>query len=200
MAAKHSVCSGHVTLECGCRVCAVNGVNAVNGVIAPGHVAELSKFHARIHRLIAQHNKAEAKRPAPKVTATARRLASRKRVPLHVSKFHKHTRRCRIPFDQKPQSNGAYVVPAGVTMGYMVKGVMVETPKHVNLTIRMGGTMDMGKRRPNDSRLDKPFATIFPMFALEKCAVTGNPIPAKRVPAVITKTYAAFVKEQGRAA
>lgn len=53
----------HVVLEtCGHRVCAIDGVNASRGKIEAGHIRELERFHAAIHKAEAKWRAADEKR------------------------------------------------------------------------------------------------------------------------------------------
>lgn len=98
MATKHATCFGHVKLECGCRLCAVPGMNAdKKGVISPADLRKTERFHAWVHKTEAARKRAEAKRPKPLVTAKAARIKPASMIP--TSRFHRHTASCTIPLE-----------------------------------------------------------------------------------------------------
>lgn len=176
---------GHVKLPCGCRVCLLRGINAAGD----NHINQgaLEKFHEHIHRVQAQHAKAEAKRPKPMVSARARRLAARKPVPVHVSKLHKHTARCRASLDEFVTGYGKPNVISGLVWGSEVHDV----PKHINLAITVVSDRDT---RGHTTTAYFPTPSK-PFVALDWCRVTGSGIPAKRVPVELTKAYRQYWKE-----
>jgi len=195
MNGKHSACKAHVKLGCGCKVCARPDANSDRaGVIPATHLADLEKFHARVHQLEARRHREFIKRPAgdgrievngkrlttaqviaayEKPSATGDRnqyaiasflrgdMAYRnlgagkgvkwgKRLPITIprSKFHRHTRRCRVE------------------LGYV--------PNQYRDREDAFPTFAILDSRPGHERI-----------ALARCKVINAPIPERRIPASV---------------
>jgi hypothetical protein len=113
------------------------------------------------------------------------------------SKFHRHTKACREPIPtadkfERRLGSIAYNDTRGLTIGYVIDGQTVEVPPHQVLNISAA----------SDSRKGHYGWFYFPpaplMVAFERCKLNGAPIPAKRVPTAISRTYKRWIGQKAK--